>query len=79
MANKIEDLNSWEVIQAEKVAGISMMQLESGHSGSTALLVALAWQLAKRLNPNLQFEQYARENKLASVMDELGMAEEESE
>ena len=77
MSNSIEDLTSWEMIQAEKVAGVSAMQLEQGGPGTTALLVAFAWQFERRLNPKLTFEEYARNHTLAEVTEALGLETDE--
>ncbi|WP_147307736.1 hypothetical protein [Rhodococcus wratislaviensis] len=69
----MEDLSCWEVMEAEKVSGISISQMEQGGPGTTALVVALRWQFAKRLNPNLDFQSFARDLKLV----DLNVAEED--
>lgn len=76
MSDKIEDLNNWEVMQAQKVAGYSILAMEEeGLKDPRAidLIIAIAWQFARRSNPNLTFQQYAMSTKLEESFKAVGL------
>jgi hypothetical protein len=75
----INSMTAYEIAQAEQAAHVGMGVFADSAQPQTALKAALAWQLARRTDKTLGYQQYAQHTTLTEINQALFPGDDEDD